>query len=200
MKYTHQYYLDNMKRIKRNNKKWSLKNYNYIKKKSNEWGKLHLDKKRESANKYYLNNKIKCKKRMRLWKLNNKSWIKNYKKEYNQLNYNININYTLSLKLRNHIYKALNIYTKTGKVLSSKKYGIILEEVIIKLVKELPKDYNGWNKNNPDNIYSIDHIKPLSSFNLENFKEVQIAFAPENHQWMKFLDNCSKGDKLNWKN
>jgi len=49
----------------------------------------------------------------------------------------------------------------------------------------------------PGNIedYHIDHIFPLSAFNLQ--KEFDIAFSPENHQWLLANDNLLKGSNYN---
>lgn len=43
--------------------------------------------------------------------------------------------------------------------------------------------------------YHIDHIRPLASFNLMDPDQVCLAFAPENHQWLRSQDNLKKGVK-----
>ena len=40
---------------------------------------------------------------------------------------------------------------------------------------------------------SIDHIVPLSAFDLGDPRQVHAAFAPENHQWLSKTDNSRKG-------
>ena len=51
----------------------------------------------------------------------------------------------------------------------------------------------------PDDIknYEIDHVCPLASFDLRNPMQIRIAFAPENHQWMYWRDNRTKGARHN---
>ncbi len=84
------------------------------------------------------------------------------------------INFAIAVRLRNLLYQSLKDYTKKGKAFSSKKYGIDFNKIIEHL-KPFPKEINKWH---------IDHIRPLSSFNLENPEEIKKAFAPENHQWL----------------
>ncbi len=45
--------------------------------------------------------------------------------------------------------------------------------------------------------YHIDHIFPLSAFDLNCEEQIKLAFAPENHQWLKKKDNLSKNAKYN---
>ncbi|MEE9366954.1 MAG: hypothetical protein V3W44_09730 [Dehalococcoidales bacterium] len=45
------------------------------------------------------------------------------------------------------------------------------------------------------NTYSIDHITPLSAFDLRNPTEVAAATLPENHQWLRRRQNSSKSNK-----
>ncbi len=86
----------------------------------------------------------------------------------------------------------LNKYTKEGKIMSSKKYGIDFK-AIIEHLKPFPADVS---------LYHIDHIKPLSKFNFvnddgtQNLKEIQKAFKPSNHQWMLIKDNLIKSNKV----
>lgn len=90
--------------------------------------------------------------------------------------------------MRNLLYQALKSYSKKGKSFSSKKYGIDFDKIINHL-KPFPLNLDG---------YHIDHIKPLSSFNLEDLEQIKEAFSPKNHQWLKSYENISKGNKLNW--
>ena len=72
----------------------------------------------------------------------------------------------------------LNHYIRTGKKRKGGKYKIDYAG-IIEYLEPLPKSLKGYN---------IHHIKPLNKFNFVNkdntlnFKEIQEAFKPENHQ------------------
>jgi len=97
-------------------------------------------------------------------------------------------NFATAMRLRSLVYQNLRRYSDGGKVKPSKKYGIDYKK-IIKHLEPLPEDIK---------LYHIDHIIPLSRFNLNNEEEIKSAFAPENHQWLLAKDNLSKGNKLNW--
>ncbi|RLG09563.1 hypothetical protein DRN73_09700 [Candidatus Pacearchaeota archaeon] len=97
--------------------------------------------------------------------------------------------YNISCRLRCLFYYALKKYSQNGKMMSSKKYGLNWIKIIESL-KPFPEDLSK---------YHIDHIKPLSSFNLNNKEEIKKAFDPKNLQWLEASENISKGNKLNWK-
>jgi hypothetical protein len=110
------------------------------------------------------------------------NWYKIYHKNRREKD----TQFEIAIRLRNLLYQAFKRYTKNGKTSSSKKYGIDFG-VIINHLKPFPKDIKNWH---------IDHIKPLSSFNLEKSKEIKKAFAPENHQWLIGSENIKKGNKI----
>jgi len=93
--------------------------------------------------------------------------------------------YAIVDRLRRSLNHAMNKYSKTGKIMSSKKYGINWEEVIEQL------------KPFPENLkeFEIDHITPLHSFNLNDSKQIKRAFAPDNLQWLTISENRIKGGK-----
>ena len=89
-------------------------------------------------------------------------------------------------RLRGVLNQAFLRYSKTGKIYSSKKYGINYG-LIIENLKPFPKDIKNYN---------VDHIIPLSRFDWNNPKHIKIAFSPENHQWLTKEENNWKRDKL----
>jgi len=94
--------------------------------------------------------------------------------------------YAIADRLRRSLNHAMQKYSKTGKIMSSKKYRINWENIIEHL------------KPFPENIsdFEIDHIIPLHVFNLNNPKEVKKAFAPENLQWLTISENRRKSGKI----
>lgn len=87
--------------------------------------------------------------------------------------------------LRSRATTAFKLYSKFGKVKSSKKYGIDYE-MIFEYLKPFPENIRDYN---------IDHIFPLSAFDFNDPIEIKIAFAPENHQWLKAKENLQKRAK-----
>lgn len=97
-----------------------------------------------------------------------------------------NPNFAVADRLRRSLNHALTKYSNTGKMMSSKKYGIDWNEIISSL-KPFPKKMQN---------YEIDHKIPLHTFNLTDIKEVKKAFSPENLQWLTKYENRSKGGRI----
>ena len=94
--------------------------------------------------------------------------------------------YTIADRLRRSLNHAMTKYSKTGKIMSSKKYGINWKKIIESL-KPYPENLNN---------FEIDHITPLHSFNLTNVKEVKKAFSSSNLQWLTIRENREKSGKI----
>jgi len=153
-------------------KEYYQKNKTKLRKYSREYLKNYQgENQKEYQDEYYQKNKQKISKRQ-------KKYIKNkYKKDKN---------FNIIVRLRSSIRYALKYYTKTGKILSSRKYGIDYQ-AIIEHLKPFPENMSDFH---------IDHIKPLCLFNLEDPEEIKKAFDPENHQWLTIQENQSKGSKF----
>lgn len=98
--------------------------------------------------------------------------------------------YAIIDRLRRSLNHALTKYSKTGKIMDSKKYGIEWEKVI-KGLEPFPEDIKK---------FEIDHKIPLHIFNLEKIEEVKKAFDPSNLQWLTMEDNRKKGGKIIYNN
>jgi len=94
--------------------------------------------------------------------------------------------YAIADRLRRSLHNALTTYSKTGKVMSSIKYGIDWK-IIIERLKPFPENIKE---------FEIDHIIPLHSFNLDNPEEIKKAFSPSNLQWLTREENRKKSGKI----
>jgi len=172
LKYSRKYYQKNKDnpefklKIKKYNKRYYQKNKEYYKEYNKKW---------EAE---YPNYQKKY----------NKKWGKEHRKELNQKQkerYKTDKNFKIAYNLKTRFIKVLKKYTRTGKIMTSKKYGVDWKKVIEYLEKNklIPKDYA-----TSKNKYHIHHNKPLHTFNFvnkdgtTNLKEVSKAFSPENHK------------------
>ncbi len=121
--------------------------------------------------KYYKKNKIKIHSRRR--------------KRY-ELNDN---NFKISTLIRTSFRKALKIYTKSGKTKILKEYGIDIKTIVEHLGNP-PQD---------GRKYHIDHIFPVSAFDLNNPEHIRLCWHPDNLQWLEESKNCSKRNKYDEK-
>ncbi len=167
-----------MKKLQGERKKEYMKEYNkrlgIIEKRKEYHHKPEIIERRK---KYEKENKEKIKKR-------HKKYMKEYMNKYIKDRRKSDLNYAIGLRLRASLHKALKTYSTIGKIMTSKKYGIDYKEIIEHL-KPFPKDIEK---------YHIDHIKPLSSFDLNNQEEVKKAFDKNNLQWLTAEENREKSD------
>ena len=200
--YCKEYYQKHKNEIKKQHQEYNQRPE--VKQRVMKHGKKYRKKNKEKIRRYLQGNKEKIQIRGREYNQRPEvqARVREYKKKYIQIlenkirkrkNERINSkkrrlkdkNYSIRIRLRNHLGYALNTFTKTGKIMSASKYGINYK-AIIKYLKPFPKDLSK---------YHVDHRKPLCSFNLENPEEIKKAFAPENHQWLLAQENISKGGR-----
>lgn len=154
---------------------------------------------KEYMKEYYQNNKIHLINYGKKYNKENEEKISVKMKEYSQRpeirfknikrqkhRKKIDYNFYLTEKLRVFIWHALKSYSTTGKIKTSCGYGINYKEIIEHL-KPFPEDREN---------YHVDHIIPLSKFDLNNPEHIKKAFAPENHQWLTANQNQWKHDRL----
>lgn len=155
------------------------------------------DSVRKRSKEYYIANIQKARERQKLYYYKNKDKIVAYQKIYEKKQRENNSQSAIRNRLRKRINHALREYSLTGKIMSSIKYGIDYGAIIAHLGPH-PNTLGIKGK------YEIDHILPLSSFDLNDPKQIKLAFAPENHQWLLAHLNRSKrnniGSQLNIKN
>jgi hypothetical protein len=97
----------------------------------------------------------------------------------------------LKERIRKSVRNLFRIYIKTGKIMSSSKYGINYKKIIENL-KPFPTDLSK---------YHVDHKRPLCSFKFvnedgtQNLEDIKKAFAPDNLQWLTVQENLRKSGK-----
>lgn len=94
--------------------------------------------------------------------------------------------YAIADRLRRSLNHAMTKYSKAGKIMGSRKYGIDWKKVI------------GGLKPFPENLsdFEIDHIIPLHIFNLTDIEEVKRSFSSSNLQWLTVEENRKKSGKI----
>lgn len=171
---------------------WYQKNKNHVLHRKKIWrenNKVHTKS-------YQKNYRQKNKEHERLYKKEYfktekyRMWKRPYMRTYHKNRCNIDMGFLIEKRLRGLLKQYLNRYTKTGKIMSSKKYGIEWQPMVEKLVKTLPSDF----KNNPSG-WHIDHIRPCCSFDLTYPEQIKQCFSADNLQWLTAEENMSKAGK-----
>lgn len=133
---------------------------------------------------YYHDNKDKCYKREKTQYYESPR-RRNYVNTYIQERSKRDPAFAIRRTIRGRFHSAL----KTQGLHKNKQirlYGINVQEIINHLGPCPGKRRD----------YHIDHIIPLSRFDLSKDSEVQKAFAPTNHQWLTVAENIRKNNKI----
>ena len=156
-----------------------------------KWRQNKKDKKQETEKKWRQNNKKRYKKTISEWNDKNKEHLKKYRNKWRKSNYKNNLNFKISNCLRRRLNKAINGNYKSGSAI--KDLGCSIEELKVYLESKFLTGMS-W-ENHGLHGWHIDHIKPLSSFNLENREEFLKACNYTNLQPLWAKDNLKKGAK-----
>lgn len=154
-----------------------------------EWRDRNREKCREASRRHYQKH-IKEQRERSLVK-NRKSrkekpevW-RGYEKKYHKERYNSDIQYKLTKLIRNRLKRGI----KNGSAV--RDLGCTIPEAKIHIEKQFKKGmtWKNWNLK----IWHIDHIKPLSEFDLTDREQFLKAVHYSNLQPLWAFDNLSKG-------
>ena len=171
--------------------------------KKNEKQKIYRKENKEKVADYYKTNKDKIRSKQKIYNQVNKNKLQEYFKKYFQQNkfkvYNYINNrlktdpqYKLSLSLRRRLRCALKGNYRSGSAV--KDLGCSIEE-FKKYIESKFQDGMSWNDWNYEG-WHIDHIKPLSSFDLTDRNQLLQACHYTNLQPLWAKDNMAKSDKI----
>jgi len=143
---------------------------------------------------FYQKNKEICSLRAKLRRQKNKHNLNKYR----TIKRRTDLHCRLRDYLRSRLNKALKKNKKVGSHIES--LGCSVEELKLFLEQKFYNNPNTNEKMTWDNYglhgWHIDHIIPLSSFNLTNIQQMKIACHYTNLQPLWAYDNLSKGNKL----
>jgi hypothetical protein len=168
-------YLKNKEKILARQKKYTKNNYDKIKKRNAEYQKRPKVKERE-------------RKRVSAWRRNNKKWINDHKRK----RIAADPQYAIASRLRCRLYYAIGRrgwkkVEKTQELLGC-TFDFLKQHLESKF-----KNGMSWDK---PNSFHIDHIRPLSSFDLTDPEQQKSACHWTNLQPLSPVDNMSKGAKI----
>ncbi len=193
--YMKQYRLDNKEYWDNYNKSYYQSNKDQIK----EYYQNNIDQKREDSRQHYKNNKEQYQKR----NIQNLDKNRLYWKEYGKRRKQTDPNYKLICTIRDRTNNAI---VKGYKKSSSKELlGCSIDECREYIESMFMKEMS-WS--NHGEIWELDHIQPVSSFDLTNIEEQYKCFNYTNLQplfkntyiaegfgYKNYIGNREKGDK-----
>ena len=151
-----------------------------------EYQKEYRKNNKEYQKEYQKNNKESIKAHGKEYYQNNKESFKEYNKEYQKNRLASDPYFKFTKNLRTRISKAFKLQSENGKTKACSEYGIDFAAIYAHVGAK------------PADNYHLDHIIPLSVFNLDNPEHIRLAHLPENLRWLPGDENCSKNDFVDW--
>lgn len=193
--YKKAWYESNKDKVKSDKKKHYELNKDKVKKYQKQYGKNYYKQNKEERlikqKAYYNANRLLCLEKKKEYRLKNKEKCHSATKKWKVKNKN-NLNYLLPRRLRDRLYKAINNNQKSGSAV--RDLGCTIAELKVYLQSKFQPGMS-WDNWALDG-WHIDHIKPLSSFDLTDRNQFLEACHYTNLQPLWAQDNLSKSDKI----
>lgn len=176
--YSRNYYQQNKERHRQQGKEWRSANPD----------RVRAISRRQRETPHYQENKIQW---GRAWRREHKDHSNSYQRQVYAQKYRSDPSYRLRRVVRQRIRNFISSdgTSKTLQLLgcSLQNYRKYLEARFLPGMTWDNHTYNGWH---------IDHIKPISQFDLSNPQQLKDAFHYTNTQPLWYVDNIRKSNKL----
>ena len=187
-------YLANAEKIKTKTNAYKDANRDLIHEKNRIYEKEHAEAIRSRKAAFFQANKDEVYARRRVYIEANREKTNAQQYEYARNKLKTDINYKLAKNLRTRLYYALKgIGFKRGS--SVHDLGCSLDELKLHLESLFQPGMTWKNYGNKKDSWSIDHIKPLSKFDLSNQEQFLEANNYKNLQPLWHLENIRKGNR-----
>ena len=182
---------NNKEHARATSKQYREKHKDELKRKKNTYTAVHREEAKVRANKWYYENRERALENVRNYREKNKDKTTEWRREWEIKNKD-RPDVKLPKMIRKRIRNALKGKAKPGSAV--KDLGCTIDE-LRKHFENLFESGMTW-KNHGE--WEIDHVTPLSSFNLEDREQFLKACHWTNLQPLWAADNRKKRDKLNW--
>ena len=173
--YQKRYYSDNREKIKEKHRKYYLDNTEKLKKYQTE---------------YKIKNKEKIKEQNKNYALSHKNQKRERGRKYEKIKKKLDPQYSIAWHLRRRLYNALKGDFKKGSAIEMLGCSIQKVKLYLEAKFELGMSWDNHGK------WHIDHIIPLSKFNLQDMEQLKLACHYTNLQPLWAFKNLSKGGKV----
>jgi hypothetical protein len=147
------------------------------------------------CSKYEKENAEKIAERKRKYYLKNRERINKRQRKYERIKYYSSPEFRLAAKVRGRVNEFIRKHKITKKERTCKYLGCTFRFFKDYIEAKFTNEMN-WERLLRGEIH-IDHIRPISSFNLFNEEELMEAFHYTNCQPLWAIDNLKKKDKWN---
>jgi hypothetical protein len=182
-----EWYQNNKEQKKKTSAEWYQNNKEHANKVGKEWYQNNKEHAAKVSKEWRLKNKEKDKNDQAKWRLENKEWRRNYEKN----RYKTDINFRLTKLCRGRIRKIIKGENKS--VSTMKLIGCTPDE----LRQHLESKFEQWMnwENQGLGGWDVEHIIPMSKFNLICPVQQHACCHYSNLQPMEHIANIKKGNK-----
>lgn len=168
------------------------KNKEHIKECSKDYKKRNKETIKKYTKEYREQNKDYIKKQESIYREQNKEHYRESKREYQKNRKKIDINFKIRINLRNRLGRIIKNNTKKGSAV--RDLGCSIDKLKIHLESQF-EPWMTWD-NYGQYGWHIDHIKPLSKFDLTDREQFLEAVHFTNLQPMHWRENIIKYNKV----
>lgn len=186
------YYAKNKDRCAEYNKTWRAENREKRNATQRIWSSKNVDKIRQKGKDYYQANKARLKEYTENYRRTNPDKVRAARNARKRVRWNSDPEYRLVEGQRNRIRVALKRKNKVDETLAL--LGCSARDLKTYIESKFEKGMT-WDSFFRGEIH-VDHIKPLSSFDLRDPEQQRAAFGFSNLQPLWAEDNLAKSDKL----
>jgi hypothetical protein len=165
--------------------------------KCKKWHEQNKEYSNLKCKEYYQKNKNNRLQYEKLYNIKNRHSINERKRYYYQLRYSTDIGFRLKSILRSRLLHALKKNQKIGSAISD--LGCTISKLKFHLQMKFHRNSRGKHEYMSWENYGewhIDHIRPLSSFDLSNPEQIKVACHYTNLQPLWAKDNLKKGTTI----
>lgn len=171
-------------RLKIRSSYWKDAEHSRLKARNKEYNKS--ENKSDYTTRYYAQNKDRISEResKRRQDPEIKAKLLKYNNELEKRRMSSDPKYRFTKNLRSNIRFAIKKYSINGKTNSCRDYGIDFDEIFSIIGPR------------PSKKHELDHIIPITKFNLDDAEHVRLAHLPCNLRWLDSKENKIKSDKI----
>lgn len=192
--YSKKYYQENREKILKRGKEREIQNAETIKIRKRKYYKQNKEKIDKRNKQYAAEHKSKMKEHDKKYRRNNSAKITARKRNYEQIRIKTDPVFKMIKRLRTRLWSMLKSQSAIKSASTLELLGTT-KELVWKHLESLFKE--GMTRDNHGNKgWHIDHIKPISSFDLNNPEQLKKCCHYTNLQPLWWWENLSKSDKI----